>query len=173
MLIIFLLIILFSFIIAYNIIQMIYQWLKTKKKKKKKKPWQEQPWTCSCLIVSCGCLWLCRRNKRGARREILIKLGQYGNWVSNKLFMLVFSLVRRDGFLWTQVENGWAPPKNFLSFSPYQTTLTSILSHLFSIHPTPSRTKHTLKLTWAKRVGSSQNIPLPWEPSTHLTNNYL
>ena len=112
-----------------------------------------------------------KKQNRSKETHRLIKLGQYGNWVSNKL--LVFSPVQRDGFLWAYVENGWAPPKNFLSFSTYQTTLTSILSHLFSIHPILPPIKHTLELTWAKRVGSSQNIPLPWEPSTHLTNNYL
>ena len=150
---------------------MRYQWLKTKKKEKTLARTNLDMQLFDCFV------WLLvamqKKQRRSKERDRLIKLGQYGNWVSNKLFMLVFSLVRRDGFLWTQVENGWAPPKNFLSFSPYQTTLTSILSHLFSIHPTPSRTKHTLKLTWAKRVGSSQNIPLPWELSTHLTNIYL
>ena len=115
------------------------------------------------LLFDCF-VWLLvamqKKQKRSKERDRLIKLGQYGNWVSNKLFMLVFSPVRRDEFLWTQVENGWALPKNFLSFSPYQTTLTSILSSLFSIHPIPLPTKHTLQLTWAKRVESSQNTPL-------------
>lgn len=150
---------------------MIYQWLKTKKKEKTFSRTNLDMQLFDCFV------WLLvavqKKQKRSKERDRLIKLGQYGNWVSNKIFMLVFSPFQRDGFLWTQVENGQAPPKNFLSFSPYQTTLTSVLSHLFSIHPILPLIKHTLELTWAKRVGSSQNIPLPWEPSTHLTNNYL
>ena len=39
-----------------------------------------------------------QKRSKAKERDRLIKLWQYGNWTSNKLFMLVFSPIRRNGF---------------------------------------------------------------------------
>ena len=39
-----------------------------------------------------------QKRSKAKEKDRLIKLWQYGNWTSNKLFMLVFSPIRRNGF---------------------------------------------------------------------------
>ena len=46
--------------------------------------------------------------------------------------------LRETSLVWAQVENAWAPPKNFLSPPLYQTMHKLNFSHLFSIHSIPS-----------------------------------
>ena len=103
-------------------------------------------WSCTC----CSILWLFhvvvavqKKQKRSNwERDIRcilraggvwvrLNLGQYGNWISNKLFMLVLSILERQ----ILCESGWKMPglHSKIFFSPFlpNNIQTHFLSYFF------------------------------------------